>query len=105
MKTLHVLMLSGAILCAAWILKPVPVEEPRPLSQKELERREGLDRFMSEAVQEENVKRCATALGKTYDTLIFDQLNPKQKNEYSKCLHPEVTRGWMRLTWDKICGI
>ena len=41
MKALHVLLLAGAILDAAWILKPIPVEQ---VSQAELQRREEHER-------------------------------------------------------------
>jgi hypothetical protein len=43
MKTLHVLILAGAILGVAWMLKPAPVEQ---LSQVELQRREELIRWI-----------------------------------------------------------
>jgi HAMP domain-containing protein len=40
-KTLHVLILAGAMLGAAWMLKPVLVEQ---VSQVELQRREDAER-------------------------------------------------------------
>jgi hypothetical protein len=97
-----VLILAVAILGAAWMLKPVPVEQ---VSQKELEHREEVSRFVNERVMEQGAKRCTAALGKTLDTFVFDQLDPKQKDEYRKCLYPEDTRSWMRRTWNKLCGI
>jgi hypothetical protein len=100
MKTLHVLILAGAILGAAWMLKPVPVVQ---LSQAELERREELDRDWQRLLDREKVTKCAAAAGKTVDTL--DRNDPTQEAVFRKCRWPEESRGRMRMVWDKICGM
>ena len=99
MKTLHVLILAGAILGGAWMLKPAPVV---PISQAELERREKLDRWVQDTLAEEKAKKCAAAVGKTLETL--DRNDPKQETVYRKCMWPEESRGRIRTLWDKICG-
>ncbi len=97
MKTFHVLILTAAILGAAWILKPVPVEQ---ISQAELQRREALDRRMQDYLATEKAKECAATVGKTLDTL--DQNDPKQEALYRKCMWPEESRSRLGRTWDWI---
>jgi hypothetical protein len=105
MRTLHVLILAGAILGAGWMLKPVPVKQ---VSRAELERREKLERFMQEPDQfaSEEQKRCAASIGKKGETIHLEQLDPKQQAVYDKCMQrePQAPRGRMRMLWDKICG-
>jgi hypothetical protein len=100
MKTVHVLILAGAILGAAWTLKPVPVVQ---ISQAELERRERLDRWFQDALAEEKTKKCAAAAGKTLETL--DRNDPKQEAVFLKCMWPEESRGRIRMVLDKVCGM
>jgi hypothetical protein len=100
MKTIHVLIPAGAILGAAWILKPAPVAQ---LSQAELERREKLDRWLRDQVAEAKAKECAAAAGKTVEAL--DRNDPTQEAVYRKCMWPEESHGPIRKLWDKICGI
>jgi hypothetical protein len=99
MKTVHVLMLSGAILGAAWILKPAPVEQ---VSQVELQRREKDIRMLERAIEDVQRGNCAAAAGKTWETL--DRNDPKQEAIFYKCMWPEDSRGRMRLWWDKMWG-
>jgi hypothetical protein len=100
MKTFHVLILAGAILGAAWILKPALVEQ---VSQAELQRRERLDREMEDYLTRAKVKECAAAVGKTVETL--DRNDPKQEAVYRKCMWPEESRGRLQAMWDKIRGM
>ncbi|SRR6266508_6562158 len=102
MKTLHVLILAGAILGAAWILKPAPVEQ---VSQAELQRREELERFFQgpDKYPSEETKKCAASIGKTPETL--DLNDPKQKESFRKCLWPEEPRGPIQRMWHKLCGV
>ena len=99
MKTVHVLILAGAILGAAWILKPAPVAQ---ISQVELEQREKLASWLRDTLAEEKAKKCAAVAGKTLETL--DRNDPKQETLYRKCMWPEESRGRIRMLWDKICG-
>src|SRR5712691_10936645 len=99
MKMLHVLILAGAILGAAWILKPAPVEQ---VSQVELQRREELVRRFENMVNEEKLQRCAAVVGKTVGTL--GRLDPKQEAAFRECMRPEEPRGRLRMMWDKIRG-
>lgn len=93
MKTLHVVILAAAILGAAWILKPAPVEQ---VSQRELERRENLERWL--AAQPDQIELdCLAAMGKTRETL--DLSDPKQNAAWQQCRWPD-TRGSLRRTWD-----
>lgn len=96
-KTAHVVILAAAILGAAWILKPAPVEQ---ISQAGLQERERLERFMREGVTEERVKQCAASIGKTPETL--DQNDPQQGAPYRKCMWPELEQGWVRRTWNRM---
>jgi hypothetical protein len=100
MKTLHVLILAGAILGAGWMLKPAPVEQ---VSQVELQRREERERFIGEELHKERVSDCAASLGKTVETL--DRNDPKQVTAFHKCLWPEESRGRIRILWDKLRGV
>ena len=106
MKTLHVLILAGAILGAGWMLKPVAVKQ---VSQAELERREELERFEQSPDQyaSEETKKCAASIGKRGDTIHLEQLDPKQQAVFDKCMQrePKAPRGRMRVLWDKICGM
>jgi len=95
MKTLHVLILAGAILGAAWILKPAPVEQ---VSQAELERRERQDRRWQDMLMRAKADECAAAAGKTFQTL--DRNDPKQEAVYRKCMWPEESRGRLGRAWD-----
>ena len=97
MKTIHVLILAGAILGAAWILKPEPVKQ---ISQAELESREKLDQWMRQTIAEENAKRCAASIGKTLETL--DRNDPKQEAPYRRCMWPEESQSRLSRIWDKI---
>lgn len=97
MKTHQVLILAGAILGAAWILKPVPVDQ---VSQVELQRREQQERDWRELVDTDNAKRCAVAVGKTLETL--DRSDPAQEAPYRKCMWPEESHGRLRRAWNKI---
>jgi hypothetical protein len=97
MKTIHVLMLAGAILGAAWILKPEPVKQ---ISQAALEEREKLDRWVKDTVMEERVKQCVASIGKTIETL--DRSDPKQEAPYRKCMWPEESQSRLSRIWDKI---
>ena len=99
MKTLHVLILAGAILGAAWMLKPSPVEQ---VSQAELQRREELERWAQDQLSTVKAEKCAAAMGKTLTTL--DRGDPKQEAVYRKCMWPEDSRGRIRRLWDKICS-
>jgi len=97
----HVLILAGAILGAAWILKPVPVEQ---VSQVELQRREAHDREWQKMLNEAKLQECAAAAGKTVETL--DRKDPKQEAVFRKCMWPEEPpRSRMRIVWDKIRGM
>src|SRR5207249_2756659 len=95
----HVLILAGAILGAAWILKPVRVEQ---VSQVELQRQEEREREWQKILNEGKVQECAAAAGKTVNTL--DRNDPKQEAVFRKCMWPEESRGRMRKMWDKIRG-
>jgi len=97
MKTVHVLILAGAILGAAWILKPVPVEQ---ISQVELQNREKLMRWIRERDIEAKAPACAAAAGKTVETL--DRNDPQQETAFRKCMWPEESRGRLRRVWDVI---
>jgi hypothetical protein len=79
------LILAGAILGAAWLLKPVPVEQ---VSQQ---RREALMRSIRVEHNEYEHKRCAAAIGKTIETL--DRNDPAQEVAYEKCWEAEESRG------------
>lgn len=101
MKTFHVLILAGAILGAAWILKPVPVKQ---VSQAELESRERLDRFArTPLINEDRATKCAASIGKTLEAL--DLNDPKQAAPYGECMRPEDPRGWLRRTWDRTWAV
>jgi hypothetical protein len=97
MKTLHVVILAGSILGAAWMLKPAPVEQ---LSQVELQRREELERWIQRKSGELNAKRCAASIGKTLETL--DRNDPQQEAAYRNCMWPEESHGRLRRMWDSI---
>jgi len=96
MKTLHALILAAAILGAAWILKPAPVEQ---VSQVELQRREDTERRWQRMLEEDKMKRCLASIGRTIETL--DRNDPQQEAPYRKCMWPEESHGWLRRTWDK----
>ena len=101
MKTVHVLILAGAILGAAWILKPAPVEQ---VSQAELERREKHERDWQKMLYEAKLHECAAAAGQTFKTL--DRNDPKQEAVFSKCMWPEEPpRSRLRVVWDRIRGM
>ena len=101
MKTSHVLILAGAILGAAWMLKPVPVPQ---ISQAELERREKETRDIIEFARrfqdETEVERCAAAIGKTPQTL--DLKDPAQDAAYRKCRWPEESQSRLRRMWNRM---
>jgi hypothetical protein len=101
MKTLHVLILAGAILGAAWMLKPVPVPQ---ISQAELERREketqDIIQHMERTWEAAEVERCAAAIGKTPQTL--DLKNPAQDAAYRKCRWPEESQSRVRRIWNRM---
>ncbi|MFI5375172.1 MAG: hypothetical protein ACHQ8D_11130 [Candidatus Rokuibacteriota bacterium] len=101
MKTSHVLILAGAILGAAWMLKPVPVPQ---ISQAELERREKetqeLMRFAYSEFEKVEAKRCAAAIGKTPGTL--DLNDPQQDAAYRKCRWPEESQSRLRRIWNRM---
>ena len=99
MKTLHVLILAAAILGAAWILKPAPVEQ---VSQAELQRREEATRWLQQAADKQKAEQCAGTIGKTLATLNRD--DPAQEAPYRRCMWPEESRSRIRLLWDKISG-
>ena len=61
MRTLHVVILAGAILGAAWILRPASVEQ---VSQVELQRREEAMRWAQERFTEAKARECAVSAGK-----------------------------------------
>jgi hypothetical protein len=100
MKTFHVLILAGSILGAAWILKPVPVEQ---VSQVELQRREDTVRRFQRMLEEDKMNRCLASIGKTIQTL--DRNDPQQETPYRKCMWPEDERGWLRRTWDRAWAV
>lgn len=100
MKTPHVLILAGAILGAAWILKPAPVEQ---VSQVELQRREDDTREWQQLLEAGKLKRCLDSMGKTIETL--DRKDPQQDVALRKCMWPEDPRGWLRRTWDRAWAV
>jgi len=100
MRTFQVVILACAILGAAWILKPVPVEQ---VSQAELESRENLERFLRTPLTEDRAKKCAASIGKTLEAL--DLNDPKQAAPYGQCMRPDDPRGWLRRTWDRAWAV
>ena len=97
MRTLRVVILAGAILGAAWILKPASVEQVSPV---ELQRREELMRWAQERFTETKARECAVAVGQTLETL--DRHDPKQETVYRKCMWPEESHGRLRRAWDRV---
>jgi len=97
MRTFHALIIAGAILGAAWILKPEPVTQ---VSQAELQRREKLEQWWDDVVMKERVNRCATSIGKTVETL--DLSDPRQETAYRKCMRPEESQSALSRIWNKI---
>lgn len=97
MKTSHVLILAGAILGAALIMKPVPVKQ---VSQAQLERTEKAVDWLEEEVAKERAKQCAASIGKTIETL--DRSDPQQEAAYRKCMWPEESHGRLRRIWDRV---
>jgi hypothetical protein len=97
MKTAQVVILAAAILGAAWILKPVPVEQ---VSQRTLQQREEAQEWFTRTVETENAKRCAASIGKTIETL--DRSDPNQEGPYRKCMWPELEQSWLRRTWNRM---
>jgi hypothetical protein len=97
MRTLHVVILAGAILGAAWNLRPASVEQ---VSQVELQRREELMLWAQERFTEAKARECAVSAGKTFETL--DRSDPKQEAVYRKCMWPEESHGRLRRAWDKV---
>ena len=100
MRTLHVLILAGAILGAAWILKPAPVEQ---ISQGGLQQREELMRWIEYRTRQAKHEECVVAVGKTASTL--DLNDPKEAAAFRKCIAPEEPRSRLRIAWDKICAL
>jgi hypothetical protein len=96
-KTFHVLILAGAILGAAWILKPVPVEQ---VSQVELQRREDAERRFQRLLDEEKLKGCLESMSKTAETL--DLKDPQQEAAYRKCMWPEESQSRLRRIWNRM---
>jgi hypothetical protein len=107
MKMSHVMIcagagvtLAGAILGAAWLLKPVPAV---PMSQDVLQQREEVERWLQDQVNRANLTRCAAATGKTVETL--NRNDPAQEAIFRKCMWPELSRSRLRRVWDKIRGM
>jgi hypothetical protein len=96
-KTSHVLILAGAILGAAWMLKPVPVEQ---VSQVELQRREDTDRRFQHLLEVRKRYRCLDSMGKTAETL--DLKDPQQDAAYRKCMWPEESQSRLRRIWNRM---
>ena len=95
-RTLHVLILAGSILGAAWILKP-----PDPVSQVELQRREEQERWWQNSLASGRRDSCLKSMGKTIETLNRD--DPAQEKAWTQCMWPEergvIRRGWDYLRW------
>lgn len=96
MKTVHVLVIAAAILGAAWILKPAPVEQ---VSQRALQQREADEEQWQRMLEAGRIKTCLESLGKTAETMDWN--DPKQMDAYHRCMWPQE-QSWLRRTWNRM---